>query len=132
MAGIVLSVQPLRRDHSKTLRKAAVILSWLGAPTDHVGLPASIHVLTRSPYEEQSADFTHHSHRYPRREIAAACMLLDEVVTSGQVARLGDPEWLAAVVRELSGHRYGSRATFPRKRAIKEALDSCVLSSAAR
>ncbi|MEU0813440.1 hypothetical protein [Streptomyces mirabilis] len=132
VVGIVLSVQPLRRDHSKKLRKAAVMLSWLGAPTDHVGLPASIKVLTRSPYEELSADFTHHAHRYPRREIAAAGMLLDEVVASGRVTRLGDADWLTAVVRELSGHRYGSRATFPRKRAIKEALDACNSSSAAR
>lgn len=38
---IVLSVQPVRRDHSKRLRKVAVMLSWLGQPTEHVGLPAS-------------------------------------------------------------------------------------------
>ncbi|WRZ95548.1 hypothetical protein OHB54_45035 [Streptomyces sp. NBC_01007] len=121
---IVLSVQPVRRDHSKRLRKVAVMLSWLGQPTEHVGLPASLGIRARHPYEEWGVDFTHHAHRYPRREITAACKLLNEVATSGRAAQLGDPEWLSAVVQELSGHRQGSRSLVPRKRAIRAALDA--------
>ncbi|MDX2813320.1 hypothetical protein PV410_12250 [Streptomyces sp. PA03-5A] len=121
---IVLDVQPHRHNHSKRLRKVAEILSWLGQPTEHVGLPASIGGLARCPYEEWSANFTHHAYRYPRREITAACKLLDEVATSGRVAQLGDAEWLAAITQNLSGHRYGSRALFPRRRAIREVLEA--------
>ncbi|MFD4652665.1 hypothetical protein [Streptomyces sp. NPDC058441] len=122
---IGLSVQPLRRDHSQRLRKAAVILSWLGAPTGHVGQPACVYVQARRPYEGWSADFTHHVHRYPRREIAAASKLLSALVANGQVAKLGDPVWLSAVIRELARFQYGSRARFPRKQAIRAALEAC-------
>ncbi|MFE0629458.1 hypothetical protein ACFW3D_21170 [Streptomyces sp. NPDC058864] len=122
---IVLSVQPHRADHSKRLRRVAVLLSWLGRPTQHVGLAANVGVGARNPYEQWSADFTHHARRYPRREITAACLLLDEVAASGRAARLGDPEWLSAVVRKLEGHPYGSRSRFPRRRAIRDVLDAC-------
>jgi hypothetical protein len=125
VVSIALEVQPLRRDHSRTLRRAAVVLSWLGQPTDHVGLPASVSAVVRHPYEDWQAGFTHHARRYPRREITVACELLDETTAAGEAARLGDPEWLTDVVRKLSEHRYGSRARFPRKRAVREVLAAC-------
>lgn len=121
---LVLDVRPRRRDHAKWLRGAAVILFWLGEPTGHVGRPASIGVLAGRPYEEWSADFTHHARGYPRREITAAYRLLHEVAAGGGVERLGDPAWLTDVIRKLGGHRHGSRALFPRDRAIREVLSA--------
>ncbi|MFF1459336.1 hypothetical protein, partial [Bacillus cereus] len=82
VVNLSMSAQPRRLDHSKALRRTSVVLSWLGQPTGHAGLPASVGVWARHPYEGWGADFTHHARRYPRREITAARKLLEEAANS--------------------------------------------------
>ncbi|MFE2012913.1 hypothetical protein [Streptomyces sp. NPDC059491] len=54
------------------------------------------------PYESWSVNYTHHARTYTSMHMALACELFAKTSEAKALHRLGDPEWLDAVVARLA------------------------------
>ena len=71
------------------------------------------------------AEFTHHTRKYRRHDIAVLWDFLSYIAESRKTARMGDPEWVAMAVAKLS--RQPKRYFGSRKRAVQETVNSALL-----
>ncbi|MFC7964413.1 hypothetical protein [Streptomyces cinereoruber] len=56
----------------------------------------------RDPYEVREARFTRHAHRYRTAHVLLLDELFVQTAEAKETARLGDPDWPAAVVERLA------------------------------
>lgn len=99
---LALSVQSSRLGNSKALAKVTDIALALTGSSRHGGGEAYLAATLRHPYEDWSAHFTHAARKYDRREVRLAEEFFKQVVESGRAARLGDPQWVAAMVEKIA------------------------------
>lgn len=97
-----------------------ITMNLSGASASGGGPARVMATLTDRGYWE--AEFRHHARWYPPREIRILSAFLDQLVERGEAARLGDPEWLSTVVRELG--RLPRSMPRTRNAAIIQILDA--------
>ncbi|WP_067824954.1 hypothetical protein [Actinomadura kijaniata] len=87
--------------------RAAGVLDMLGGSSPPVGGPdaCSVWAWLRHPYEDWSADYTHHGRRYTGSHIWLVEKLFEKTVEAKAAHRLGDPEWLGEAVARLAALR---------------------------
>ncbi|ELS53210.1 hypothetical protein [Streptomyces viridochromogenes] len=78
--------------------------------------------LVRHPYDLWSVRYTHHERRYGAGHVIVLKALLEQLTEAKALDRLGDPEWLGAVVAKLSS--YTSWYAPKGNRLVKETLRS--------
>ncbi|MER5281454.1 hypothetical protein ABT025_37875 [Streptomyces sp. NPDC002809] len=116
-----LAAQPGKVASSKCLARTAKILANLSGAGYTASGGASVAATLRHPYEDWSADFDHHSRKYPRRHIKLVGELLRQTVEKGAAARLGDPEWMSTTVELLA--ELAPDASRPQRSVIRDLLD---------
>ncbi|MEU9995509.1 hypothetical protein [Streptomyces sp. NPDC050848] len=63
---------------------------------------SSVHALVRHPYDDWFAHYGHHRHAYTDAHVHVVQLLIRTVSEAGLLPRLGDPEWLGAVVAKAA------------------------------
>ncbi|MFI7102066.1 hypothetical protein ACIBK8_22220 [Streptomyces sp. NPDC050161] len=81
----------------------------------------SVQAVVRHPYEDWSANYTHHKRPYEYFRIALVSELFRKTVEVKAAHRLGDPEWLGAAVARLALVRDRSRGSVAR--SVRETID---------
>lgn len=116
-----LEAQPGKVASSKGLARTAKILANLSGAGYSASGGASVAATLRHPYEDWSADFDHHSRKYPRHHIKLVDELLRQTVEKGAAVRLGDPEWISTAVEFLA--ELAPAASRPHRSVIRDLLD---------
>ncbi|MFJ9743144.1 hypothetical protein [Streptomyces sp. NPDC101166] len=81
-----------------------------------------LRVTLRHPYEDWVAQFSHHQRRYGLVHLALLRELFRQTSETGEFERLGDGDWLAWVVKQLSPQRLWTTAALTA--AVTEARTS--------
>lgn len=81
------------------------LLNEVGGAGPVGALGPCLRLTLRHPYEDWVAQFSHHQRRYRRFHLLLLTELLKQTVKAGEAERLGDPDWLAWVVKQLAPQR---------------------------
>ncbi|WP_030692393.1 hypothetical protein [Streptomyces globisporus] len=76
----------------------------------------SVHGLVRHPYDDWAARYSHHRRAYTGAHVYLLSHLVEAVSEAKLLHRLGDPQWLAAVVEQVAPLPYRRSSV----RAIRE------------
>ncbi|MEU1036751.1 hypothetical protein ABZ402_50895 [Streptomyces mirabilis] len=116
-----LSATATRLGNSKLLAKVTDLALGLGGVARHGGGSACVVASLRHPYEEWSAEFSHHADRYDRHQIVLANEFLSRAVQCGKAPLLGDTDWVSGAIEKMSHLAPASSRSLAS--AVQEMLD---------
>ncbi|MFC9384928.1 hypothetical protein [Streptomyces venezuelae] len=102
--------------------RGAAVAKWVLQSRADLGRNAcSVHALVRHPYDDWYARYSHHERAYTEAHIFLLRLLFEAVSQAKLTHRLGDAEWLGAVVEQVAPlpHR---RSSVKRIREIVSAV----------
>ncbi|MFB8080542.1 MULTISPECIES: hypothetical protein [unclassified Streptomyces] len=83
--------------------RSANVLMWVTQSRADMGRYAcSVHALVRHPYDDWRARYSHHERAYRAAPTYLLQLLLEAVSDAKLVHRLGDAEWLGAVIEQVA------------------------------
>ncbi|MFB7833196.1 MULTISPECIES: hypothetical protein [unclassified Streptomyces] len=83
--------------------RSANVLMWITQSRADMGRYAcSVHALVRHPYDDWRARYSHHERVYRAAPTYLLQLLLEAVSDAKLVHRLGDAEWLGAVIEQVA------------------------------
>ncbi len=103
--------------------RGGTALQW-AAQSNHLDMgrdACSVHALVRHPYDDWYARYSHHEQRYPAVHTYLVIELFRAVSEAKLTHRLGDAEWLGAVVEQVAPLPY-RRSSVARIREIISAV----------
>ncbi|MFD7228189.1 hypothetical protein [Streptomyces sp. NPDC059881] len=98
---VELSIRATFRERHAS-RTAGVLISLGGGPMDSGPSGCSVNGLLRHPYEQWSANYTHHERPYTGPHVFLVDALFRKTSEARALHRLGDPEWLSAAVARIT------------------------------
>ncbi|MFE5940942.1 hypothetical protein [Streptomyces sp. NPDC056480] len=83
--------------------RGATVAKWALLSRAHLGRNAcSVHALVRHPYDDWYARYSHHERAYTEAHTYLLGLLFEAVSEARLTHRLGDAEWLGAVVEQVA------------------------------